>query len=65
MNDLEWIEKFYTELELGFHGIGKNYVRPKDYIERALRFINKSAKRNLLMNQIEGKRGIPSQGEYS
>lgn len=34
---LQWIEDFYTEMESGFD----NYIRPTDYVERALRLINK------------------------
>lgn len=55
---LEWIEKFYSDFEAGYRGIGQTYTRPKDYIERALRVINESAKRSKLMNQFEGKRGF-------
>lgn len=36
MNDEEWIEKFYSDLESGL----ENYTRPADYKERAMRILN-------------------------
>lgn len=56
--DLEWIEQFYSDIEAGHKGIGKVYVRPKDYIERALRVLNNSKERNRIANQFEGKKGV-------
>lgn len=58
MDDLEWIEKFYSGLEASFRGIGQTYVRPKDYVERALRIMNNIVKRKRLMNQVEGRKGV-------
>jgi len=43
--DLEFIEKLYGDLEAGFKNIRKKYVRPEDYIERALRVMNRSHNR--------------------
>lgn len=53
--DLEFIEKWYSDVENGFKVIGKEYKRPVDYIERALRVMNNSKKRNKIYNQVEGK----------
>lgn len=56
--DADWIEKFYSDLEIGFNSTGKVYTRPADYIQRALRIINAGNKRNTLLHQFEGKRGF-------
>jgi len=44
--DMEFIEELYRGLEVGFASIGKKYVRPEDYIERALRVMNNSTPHN-------------------
>lgn len=64
-NSLEFIEKWYEDIEIGYLAVGKTYKRPDDYIERALRVMNNSKKRNRMSHQTEGKTGIHSQGEYS
>jgi len=46
IEDLEFIENLYENLESGFRGIGKKYTRPDDYIDRALRIMNESRTRN-------------------
>lgn len=56
--DVEFIENWYNNIELGFKALGKVYKRPDDYIERALRIMNESAQRNRLCSQFEGKRGF-------
>lgn len=55
--DIEFIEDWYADIEQGFKSMGKEYKRPEDYIERALRVMNNSAKRNRISNQYEGKKG--------
>jgi hypothetical protein len=37
--DRQWIEDFYRDFEQGMKSIGKEYVRPKDYIKRALKIL--------------------------
>lgn len=53
--DIEFIEKWYGDIEAGFRAFGTDYTRPKDYIERALRIMNASKKKNRLLHQVEGK----------
>lgn len=53
-DDIDWIERFYGDIEAGYLSIGKTYKRPADYIERAMRIIKGS--RNPLKAQFEGKR---------
>lgn len=55
--DVAFIEKLYADIEQGFRSCGKEYKRPEDYVERALRVMNSSAKRGRLHNQYEGKKG--------
>ena len=57
-NSLDFIEQWYSDIERGYTSLGKAYKRPDDYIERALRILNESKKRNRLLSQIEGKRGF-------
>lgn len=38
-DDREFIEMFYRDFEQGMANIGKKYVRPADYIERAMRIL--------------------------
>lgn len=56
VDDLEFIERFYADIEQGFKSIGKEYVRPADYIERAIRIMNNSTKRPKLLFQTEGRK---------
>jgi len=53
--DLIWIEKFYSDFEAGMYAIGKIYVRPLDYVERATRILH--GKRSPLLRQQDGKKG--------
>ena len=46
IEDIEFIENLYRDLESGFKGVGKKYTRPDDYIDRALRIMNESRTRN-------------------
>lgn len=55
--DLLWIERFYSDFETGHTALGKVYIRPKNYIERAMKVINAS-KRNKLLHQFEGKKSF-------
>ena len=55
-SDLEFIEKFYTDIERGYSSLGKTYIRPDDYIERALKVLY--GKRKPLSSQHEGKTGM-------
>ncbi len=55
-DDAEWIEKFYNDFEAGYRALGRTYVRPVDYIERALRVLYGS-NRKKLGAQYEGKKG--------
>ena len=48
---LEWIEAFYLAAEKGLD----NYVRPDDYLERAIRVLTRAPK--TMRNQYEGKTG--------
>lgn len=57
VEDIEFIEDWYADIEQGFKSMGKTYSRPDDYIERALRVMNSSKKRNRILNQYEGKKG--------
>lgn len=56
-NSLDFIEQWYADIETGFLSCGKTYVRPADYIERALRVMNGSKRRSRMLNQFEGNRG--------
>lgn len=56
-DDVEFIEKWYSDIETGFKGLGKTYTRPADYVERALRIMNGSKGRSRLLHQVEGKKG--------
>ncbi len=49
--DLEWIEQFYKDLESGL----EKYVRPVDYIERAIRVLYGT--RKIHGFQHEGRKG--------
>jgi len=50
-DDKDWIEKFYSDFEAGMYALGKVYVRPVDYIERANRILQ--GKRKPLLHQQE------------
>lgn len=52
--DRQWIEQFYAEFEEGQRSLGKEYVRPADYIERALKVLY--GEKKLIKNQISGLR---------
>lgn len=56
-DDVEFIEQWYKDIETGYKAIGKDYKRPADYIDRAIRVMNESSKRGRITNQFEGKRG--------
>jgi len=51
-DEMDWIEKFYSDFEAGMFALGKVYVRPVDYIERATRILQ--GKRTPLLRQQEG-----------
>ena len=54
--DIDFIEKFYSDFEVGYNSIGKKYTRPSNYIERALKVLYGNS-RKPLSNQTEGKKG--------
>lgn len=56
VKDVEFIENWYQDIERGFKGVGKTYVRPIDWLDRAIRVMNESVPRDKIKNQIEGKR---------
>lgn len=53
--DALWIEQFYIDFEKGQLSLGKEYTRPVDYIERALKVIY--GNRKVMKRQQEGLTG--------
>ena len=53
--DISFIGAWYEDVENGFKAIGKEYTRPSDWLDRAIRVLN--TPRGKMGNQAEGRKG--------